>query len=143
MADEGFSSHRSEGEFQVSIEQLKDEASKLRKSIEARAKMLHEDNKRYTALISKISSEERKDNLEKLVGVEGGVYIGYCHTPRLRGKKATVLKVNRTRALVSIAGEEWTFPFHALKTDSNDAAVELMVNGCRETVDDSIENATA
>ena len=124
----------------MSIEKLRAEAKELLTSIEARRESLQQDKKRYDALIFKAIHLEQKQKLERLIGVEGGVHIGYCHTERLRGKKAKVLKVNRSRALVMVEGEEWLFPFSSLKTDSFAAELELKVNGCIQAAN-QIKNA--
>jgi hypothetical protein len=64
-----------------------------------------------------------------LVGTENGVTISFgAWRQELRGKKATVMKVNRTRALVAIDGEQWLFPFDLLHVDETMPALERIVN---------------
>ena len=104
------------------LESMKTEAATLRARIA-------EDRERYQLLQERIRREERRFALQSLVGIENGVTITFgAWRQELRGKKATVLKVNRTRASVAIDGEQWLFPFDLLHVDDTASALERMMN---------------
>jgi hypothetical protein len=104
------------------LESMKTEAATIRERIA-------KDRERFKLLQERIWTEERRFALRSLVGIENGVTISFgAWRQELRGKKATVLKVNRTRALVAIDGEEWLFPFDLLHVDETSPALERIIN---------------
>jgi hypothetical protein len=101
---------------------LQTEADEIRTRIE-------NDRKRFAAIQEKIKTLKQTADLAQVVGVPDGAFIGYgASTVRLRGKRATVKKLNRTRAVVDIDGESWVFPFDLLHTDPFRADLEATLN---------------
>ena len=101
---------------------LQAEADEIRARIE-------NDRKRFAVIQEKIRTLKQSADLAQVVGVPDGAFVAYgASTVRLRGKRATVKKLNRTRAVVDIGGESWTFPFDLLHTDPFRAELETTLN---------------
>jgi spore coat protein CotH len=106
----------------MDLEKMKERAESLWVRIQT-------DREEYQKLQESIWNENKRQALLRLVGIADGVTISFCcSAERLRGRKATVIKVNRTRSLVSIDGEQWFFPFDLIKFDSNDVELERGLN---------------
>ena len=101
---------------------LQTEADEIRTRIE-------NDRKRFAVIQEKIKPLKQAADLAQVVGVPDGAFVTYgATTVRLRGKRVTVKKLNRTRAVVDIDGESWTFPFDLLHTDPVKAELETTLN---------------
>lgn len=120
----------------MNISKLKADVEKLRASVKRLGTKLEAERAELRKLEIALIDAEHKASIEKLVGVERGVIIGLASNPKLRGKRATVVKVNRTRASVLIDGEDWDFPLRLLRVDPVQAEVEFAVNGCRVEVEE-------
>jgi len=104
------------------IAALQTEADEIRTRIER-------DRKRFATIQEKIRTLKQAADLAQVVGVPDGAFVTYgASTARLRGKRATVKKLNRTRAVVDIDGESWTFPFELLHIDPLRAELETTLN---------------
>jgi len=103
------------------LDTLKAEQNRLRQRLE-------NDRKRFSELGDRIRLLEKREQLQRMVDIRDGVTIGWAERANLRGKPATVKKVNRCRALVEIGGESWDMPFGLLKLEKFDAELELQVN---------------
>jgi len=105
---------------------MQTEVDEIRKRIEA-------DQKRFKILCEKIRDLKRASDLLQMVDIPNGVVISFgASTVRLRGKRATVRKLNRSRAVVDIGGESWTFPFELLHCDMVTAGLEATLNNSRK-----------
>lgn len=90
---------------------------------------IEKDRKRLRSLHDKINRAKQKEELSAALNVADGVTIRHGASRReLRGKPATVRKVNRTRAVVEVAGEKWSFPFELIHCDSFAAELEAELN---------------
>lgn len=108
------------------LDKLKAEQQKTQRRVER-------DTKRLRELRQQVWLLEKREQLLQLVGVPGAVTVGYSDRPHLRGKPATIQKVNRLRALVDVGGESWTMPFDLLKVEAVTAEIEIEFNQMIET----------
>ncbi|TWT69350.1 hypothetical protein [Crateriforma conspicua] len=88
-------------------------------------------------LEKRLEMQTHRTRLNEAIGKPGAVVFSHQCRDELQGRKAVVLKVNRTRAVAKLVGNdaEWSVPFELLidaKNESDDAfnaELSQMVNG--------------
>ncbi|WP_436716404.1 hypothetical protein U8335_02330 [Roseiconus lacunae] len=85
-------------------------------------KQLHEIGEAECDLRRRIRNLENRERLAAAMGKAGAVILSHqCGRDELCGQPATVLKVNRTRALVEVNGREWSVSFDLLIDAENES----------------------
>lgn len=113
----------------ATIDDIKAELKSITQAIESTRRQLDALLQKRDKLRSQLSTIERRQALVGRVGISEGVVLCHrCEHEHLRGHKATLIKVNRRRAIVKVGGEQWNIPFDLIHTDEIACKITASMN---------------